>query len=231
MRLRSISWRKVTVAAIFALLPTAPSYAQTGGASGVRADAVGPVNPIILKTPSERGAGNFTAEQRFEWFIDNTMGTGSLVAGALSAGIGTGLNHPNIRGDAGEKFTQQYEMRLAGSFTGSAAEASLGAIWSEDPRYFRVPTESFGKRVRNVIKMTFAAYRGSGSLAPAYARYVGIAGSSFLTASWGEEDYSLHEAVLGTFTGFPGRMGSNAFQEFWPSVKPHLLRHLPSMRP
>lgn len=230
MKLRSISLRGASLAATFALVLTAPSYAQTGGASSLRADTVRPVNPIVVKAPSEPKAGNFTTEQRFEWFIDNTMGTGSLVAGAIGAGMGTGLNHPNMRGDTGEKFAQQYEMRLAGSLTGSAAEASLGVIWREDPRYFRMPTGSFGKRVRNVIRMTLVAYRSDGSLAPAYARYIGIASSSFLTTSWEEHGYCVHDAVLGTFTGFLGRMGGNAFQEFWPSIKPHLLRHLHPVR-
>ena len=54
--------------------------------------------------------------------------------------------------------------------TSNVMEASIGALWGEDPRYFRVPEESLGGRAKNVIKMTFLARRRDGNFAPAYAR-------------------------------------------------------------
>jgi len=214
MKLCSVCLRRAPLAMVFAL-----SLAATGNAQA------------IPNSASDESAVHFTAGQRLEWFVDNTIGTGSLAADGASAGIGTAFNTPGMRGSSAESFVRRYEMHLAATAAGNALEAASGAIWGEDPRYFRVPTESFGKRLRNVIRMTFVAYRSDGHLAPAYGRYIGITGSSFLATSWGENAYSLHEAVLSTLGGFLGRMGSNAFQEFWPSVKPHLLRHLSPVHP
>lgn len=229
MRLRSISLRGVPFALIFALLLAAPSKAQTG-ASTVSADYLRPGIQVIPGNESGQSAGNFRSEQRIEWLLDNTIGTGSLVAGAIGTEFGSALGNGDGRWSAGESFVRRYEMHLAGTATGNALEAASGAIWGEDPRYFRAAPESFGKRLRNVIRMTFVAYRSDGHLAPAYARYIGITGSSFLVDYWEPSGAaSLHDAALYTLGGFLGRMGGNAFQEFWPSIKPHLLRHLPSM--
>ena len=52
-------------------------------------------------------------------------------------------------------------------------EAALGSLWGEDPRYFRADGQSFKGRMKNVIVMTFVARQADGTLAPAYARYIG----------------------------------------------------------
>jgi hypothetical protein len=231
MKLGSIFLRGGPFVLMFALLLAAPGKAQTLDSS-VTADYLGPGSQTILNDNSDQSTKEFTVDRRLEWFLDSTMGSGSLVAGAVSAGLGTGLNSPGERGDIGQSFFRRYEMHLAETSTENGMEAALGAIWGEDPRYFRVQTESFGKRLKNVIRMTFVAYRSDGDLAPAYARYIGITGSSFLANSWEANGAANIDGVaLRALTGFLGRMGGNAFQEFWPSVKPHLLRHLPSMQP
>ncbi len=231
MKMGSVSFRGLPLLAVFALLVAArPAYAQTQDSS-LMADDLRPESGVILVHQSDQSAKDFTGVQRLEWLIDSTIGPGSLVTGAMSAGLGTGSNNPRISG-GGQSFVRRYEMHIAGTSAGNAMEATFGAAWEEDPRYFRVPTEPIGMRLRNVIKMTFVAYRSDGNLAPAYARYIGIAGSSFLADSWEpNSEANLHDALLRTLTGLLGRMGSNAFQEFWPNVKPHLFHHVPSMRP
>ena len=206
------------------LLGVRPGNAQTRD-PGLTADDLHPGNEVIVDHESDEGAKGRTNEQRLEWFVESTVGHRSLVAGVMSAGLGTGLNRPRGYGSIGQDFGRRYEMRFADISTGNAMEATLGAIWREDPRYYRVPKETFGRRVRNVIRMTFVAYRSDGNLAPAYARYIGIAGSNFLGNSWrANSEASLHDVALRTFTGFLGRMGSNALQEFWPDVKRRMFR-------
>lgn len=230
MRLRSVSLRSASLLLILGLLPAASSNAQTT-ASPLQGVSLRSSTQSAPSPASDRGAGHFSTEQRFAWFVDSTIGTGSLVAGAIGAGFAAGIGTRDERGGA-NGFVGRYEMHLAEASAGNALEAASGAIWGEDPRYFRAPPESFGKRVRNVIRMTFVAYRGDGHVAPAYARYIGIAGGSFLANYWEPGGAaSLHDAALCALGGFLGRMGGNAFQEFWPSVKPHLARHIPLVRP
>ena len=177
-------------------------------------------NEAVLDLASGESARSFTSDQRLEWFIKNTIGPRSVVAGFASAGFGTSANRPHEYGGNWQGFYKRYETRFAGIATSNAMEATLGAVWREDPRYFRVPNQPFRGRVRNVIKMTFFAYRGDGNLAPAYARYLGISGSNFLANTWRvHSEANLHDAALRTLAGFLGRMGSNTIEEFWPDVK------------
>ncbi|HEY7615282.1 MAG TPA: hypothetical protein VH744_00625, partial [Terriglobales bacterium] len=85
-----------------------------------------------------------TGEQRFRWFVNNTVGPASLGAGILSAGLGTARNNPEEYGPTWEGFGKRYGMRLTGVSTGNAMEAGLGSLWGEDPRYFRASHEPFG---------------------------------------------------------------------------------------
>ncbi len=103
-------------------------------------------------------------------------------------------------------------------------EAGVGALWGEDPRYFRNPDEPFRARVMSVIKQTFTARRRDGNFAPAYARFVAFSGSNFLSNTWRpDSEANNDDAVLRTLEGFAGRMSSNAWDEFWPDVKAHVF--------
>jgi hypothetical protein len=68
--------------------------------------------------------------------------------------------------------------------------------------------------------MTFLARGADGGAMPAYARYAAIAGNNFLSNTWrvSSEADSRH-ALTRIGWGFAGRMASNAFREFWPSVR------------
>jgi hypothetical protein len=221
MKLRTVSfWRFWLLFMFVLLLGVRPGSAQTSDSGFAVESLRSGTEPNLDRHESDERAKTLTSGQRLQWFVDSTMGPHSAVAGVLSAGLGTGLNRPHEYGRTAQGFTQRYEMRFAGIAAGNAMEATLGAIWKENPRYYRVPNEPFGRRVRSIIRMTFVAYRSNGNLAPAYARYIGIAGNNFLSNSWrATSEANLHDAALRTCTGFLGRMGSNALQEFWPDLK------------
>ena len=87
----------------------------------------------------------------------------------------------------------------------------MGAIWGEDPRY-RPP----GPRRQG----DFPGDESTGQLMPAYARYISISGSNFISNAWRpDSEASVGNAAFRTLLGFVGRMSSNAFQEFWPDVR------------
>ena len=170
-----------------------------------------------------------TGKQRLTWFVNSTVGVESLAfAGPFSAGWGTAFKSPpeypsNITG-----FAQRYGMRLTGVSTGNAMNVTLGALWGEDPRYFRAPDEPFKKRVVNVLDLTFRAYHPDGERHFAYARLAGNAGSSFLSNTWrvpSESDWQ--SAVSRILYGIGGYAASNAFSEFLPDVFKLMRRNKP----
>jgi hypothetical protein len=164
-----------------------------------------------------------TGRERWKWFVVQSVGPASLGVGLLSAGIATARDKPVEYGPHWDGFGDRYGMRLTGVVTGNAMNAGLGALWGEDPRYFRADGRPFKARVRNVIVFTFMARRIDGHLAPAYARYIATPGSNFLSNTWRVDSEATNSAALRrTALGFGGRLGANAFREFWPDVKKHL---------
>ena len=175
--------------------------------------ATPPVNPNAVYTP-------ITGDERLAWAVKSTIGMKSLaLSGPLSAGWGTIFNSPPEYGTNFDGFAKRYGMRLTGVSTGNAIESSLGMIWGEDPRYFKVPEKKFWQRVGHAADLTVRARGSDGKYHPAYARYAGTAGNNFLSNTWRvESESSFEDAVSRTAVGFAGKFASNLFDEFWPTV-------------
>ena len=186
-------------------------------------------NPPSLLTPLKQQTQEapyhpVTGRQRVRWFITNTIGPPHLVGGLFTSAFGTALDRPKEYGPHWGGFADRFGMRLTGVSTGNAMEAGIGALWGEDPRYFRVPDQPFKSRVRNVMKQTFMARRRDATFAPAYARYAATAGNNFLSNTWRvESEANTHDALIRIVEGFAGRMASNAYEEFWPDLSAHVF--------
>jgi hypothetical protein len=166
-----------------------------------------------------------TGKERLHWFVMSSVGPQSLGVGVLKAGMGTAGNHPPEYGTHWDGFGKRYGIRLSGVVTSHAMEGTIGALWGEDPRYFRASGRPLGGRMKQIVVMTFAARRPDGHLAPAYARYIAKSGSNFLSNTWRvPSDSSVNDALIRTAMGFLGKMMGNAFQEFWPDVAHRLHR-------
>ncbi len=156
--------------------------------------------------------------------MENSVGPTSLAAGLFSAGWGTAFNTPREYGTHWAGFGSRYGMRLTGIATSNVMEAGLGAIWGEDPRYVRDAGAPFGNRIGHIVKMTFLATNRNGQTMPAYARYIAIPGNNFLSNAWrADSEATVDRAMIRTGLGFLGRMGGNAFEEFWPDVRRRLF--------
>jgi hypothetical protein len=163
--------------------------------------------------------------ERLRWFLTSTIGSAHLSGVAFVSAGGTAVNRPWEYGPHWRGFGDRLGMGMIGSAAGNAIEAGVGLGLREDPRYFRVPKQAFKSRVGNVTRLTFLARDESGRSEPAYARYLGIVGSNFLSNTWRvHSEANAKDALLRSSEGFAGRMAANAFGEFWPDVKKYLLR-------
>ena len=156
--------------------------------------------PVLAATASAQPQSPITAEGRLRWFAVNTVGPASLAGGVISSAWGTLYNSPREYGPHWEGFGKRYGMRLTGISTNNAIEASMGAVWGEDPRYIRAEGAAFKTRVFHAIKMTLLAYGANGRLMPAYARYIGISGNNSCRT--------------------PGAPGSGSAWGFWDAWEP-----------
>jgi hypothetical protein len=166
-----------------------------------------------------------TGTERLKWFVGSTVGPETLTVGLFSAGFGTARNSPSEYGGSWAGFGKRYGIRLTGVSTGNAMEAGLGAIWGEDPRYFRTYHQPLKVRLLSVVIMTFLAHSRNGQLMPAYARYISTPGNNFLSNSWRpDSEANTRSALVRTVWGFVGLMGKNTFTEFWPDLQRHVSR-------
>ncbi len=169
----------------------------------------------VPKTPADYKP--ITPLGQLEWFTRATVGPKSLVGGLFPSGMGTVLNRPHEYGTHWEGFGKRYGMRLTGLSTGNAMEAGLGEFWGEDPRYFHTVHAPFGDRVKNVVDLTFRAYRPDGERHLAWARFIGTFGNNFLSNTWrAPSEADWQHALLRSGEGFASRAVSNAFSEFVP---------------
>ena len=174
-----------------------------------------------------------TVDGRGRWFIYSLLGPSSMLGGTISAAWGTAFNDPREYGPTWEGFGKRFGMRLTGVSVGNAMEAMLGAWWGgEDPRYFRAAGQPFKSRVGNVLRFTVDGYRGDGSLGFSYARLAGNVGNNFLSNTWrAQSEAHWQDALTRIVEGVGAKAASNAFAEFWPSVKSHLHTKKPPAMP
>jgi hypothetical protein len=201
-----------------------PALAQNQSTS----DRVAPSQPLLkAKIGSMANYQSPTTIDRLKWFTVTTAGPLSLLGvGPISSGWGTMLDKPKEYGTQWEGFGQRYGMRLTGLSTGNAMEASLGALWGEDPRYFPSPRRGFGPRSKYVIRSAFLAPCRDGQWHPAYARFVGNVGSSFLSNTWrAPSENGTGRALIRVVWGVLGDMAGNAYAEFWPDVRRKVFHH------
>lgn len=167
-----------------------------------------------------------TPQQRFNWFVTSSVGPTSLAAGLFTAGFGTARDTPEEYGPHWEGYGKRYAMRFTGIATSNAMEAGLGTLWGEDPRYFRDPGHPIKTRIGHAMKATFTAYDREGNVMLAYARYIAIPGNNFLSNTWrADSEANSKSAAIRTLYGVLGRMGGNAFTEFWPDLKKLAFHH------
>jgi hypothetical protein len=165
-----------------------------------------------------------TAHDRINWVVKGAIGPEGLAGELFGAGWGTLFDTPKIYGTHWEGYGDRVGMSVAGNAVSNTLEAGLGAIWGEDPRYARHPGASFSHRLGHAAKMTFMAQNRDGKIIPAYARFIAIPGSNFLSNAWlAPGDDTAGDAAVRTGIGFLGRFGSNTFDEFWPDFKQKLF--------
>jgi hypothetical protein len=185
-----------------------------------------PGEPIGSVKLGPSGYEPITPSERVGWVLKNTVEPQRLLGDAVYAGVETAENDPKVDGPHWDGFGKRAGILIAGAAVSNTMEATLGSFWGEDPRYFRVPDETFGARVKNVVKLTFVARGRDGNYHPAYARYMAIPGSNWLSNTWRPDSQADNEdAAIRSLEGFGARMASNAYNEFWPSVSAHIFHH------
>jgi hypothetical protein len=218
----SLQIQRVIFSAIFScgvMLSSLLAHAQEVQ-KNPNADAPAPDAPSMSIKPYH----SITGRQRVGWILTNTIGPPALAVGLFAAAYDTAENEPKEYHGTWSGFGKRYGIRLTQTATSNVMEAGLGGFWGEDPRYFPSYAQPFKGRVKNVILSTFLTHNREGQFMPAYARYIAIPGSNFLSNTWrADSEANTSQALQRTAYGFLGDMAKNAFLEFWPDFHRRIL--------
>ena len=185
--------------------------------------AVAALTPLKSET-TEGNQQAIASSQSLRWFVTSTVGPAHMLGVTFVSASGTAVNRPGEYRPHWTGFANRFGISMAGSAAGNAIEAGGGLLVREDPHYFRAPQQPFRGRIENVVRLSFSARRRTAGFKPAYARFAGIFGSNFLSNSWRvHSEANARNALLRSSEGFAGRMGANAFAEFWPDLKKYLF--------
>ena len=162
-----------------------------------------------------------TVEERAKWFVRSTYGVRSLlVSGPITSAWRTQRNRPVEWGSHWDGFGKRYGARLINNTVTNGIEVSAGAIWNEDPRYFRLGTGSGGRRVGHALKLTFMSRYGDGEYHLGAAKAIGITGASFLQkVGMPDSVTSNRDCTVRIGSNYAGRFVGNFFREFGPDIK------------
>lgn len=200
------------------LLLLAPSLTSAQVPKPVADDKPITPAPKLLAPPNQYHP--ITGGQRLKWIAYATLGPESLVGGLWGASYGTARDMPPEYGPHWGGFADRYGMRLTGIASSNVIEAGFGAIWGEDPRYFRAAGQPFHRRIEHIFVMTVVAPRRDGHYAPAYARLIAYPGNNFLSNTWRvPSESTTSKALERTGYAFAGKLVLNAWEEFWPDIR------------
>jgi hypothetical protein len=210
----------IAACAMAGACPAAFAFADTDPVVSAAAPEIAVPAPVDVVVETAPYAA-VTSWQRLKWFDEKTFGVSNLGGSIPGAAWQTLMDRPAEAGPHWKGFGERYGVSVSTNAVSNAMEAGLGAIWGEDPRYRRDGSRvAFKSRLGHVVKWTVVAPDRNGELRPAYARFLAYSGSSFASDAWREpSDTSAGHSVARIGLAFLGRMGSNAFDEFWPDTK------------
>jgi len=158
--------------------------------------------------------------ERVAWVTNSITGPQSLMAGAVVAGTETMIPYPSEWKRSVAGFGRRYAARDAAIGISNGVEASLGALWGEDPRYFECHCNGLVHRAAHAAKLSVLAAHSDGHVRPAWGRYVGTVTSNSVQNAWlPASARTWQQIVLREAGAVSGRFVGNFWAEFWPDVR------------
>jgi hypothetical protein len=217
-----LSRRAAQLVFVFTLVACSPGIALCQPAALVDAAEQPPAAPPLTADAYVP----ITGAQRVDWIVDGTVGRRSLFAvGPLATVWQTGFNTPDEWGRGASGIAKRYAQREADVAISTTLESGLGALWGEDPRYIPSGRKGTWPRARYAIKTVVLAQRRDGSLKPAWGRYAGNVVNNLIENAWLPPSMTTgRQTAWRSGLGLLGRLGGNAWEEFWPDVVRHFRK-------
>ena len=185
----------------------------------------------VSNSPSdtEKPPAPITGVGRINWIVDGMLGPRSLGVGVLASTWQMSWDTPREWPRSRFGFEKRYLEREADVAISNTLEAGLGALWGEDPRYFRAPRGGVRSRAAHALKTVVLAPRPDGQFKPAWGRFAGNVVNNVIENAWLPPSMTTPgQTALRSANGLLGRLAGNLWDEFWPDIRSrlsHRVRH------
>ena len=203
--MRNILSRNLMVAALSMLLGTV-AMAQTPLASDY-------YEPLSVKAKARVFGGRI-------------ISPASLGKSAFTAGINQWRDSPEEWEQGMSGYAKRFGHKVATRGAENAIGFAVAAPLKQDPRYFRSGEGGALHRTRHALMWTITTRTDDGGRAPAYWRFAGNFGASFVSNAWRpDRQTNMRDTMVRGTVSVGYDALSNVVKEFWPEIRRTVFRH------
>ncbi len=166
-------------------------------------------------------------KDKFVLFVRDTFDPISFLEAGFNAGLDQGSDRDPTFGQGAEGYGKRFGADFAGQTTWRFfTDFAYPAIFSEDPRYYRLIHGSGKRRFLHAVEHTFVAQRDSGKHMFNVSEWLGTVTAVALNDVYHPgNERGLTPALRVSGYAIVGSMGFDVLREFWPDIA-HKL-HMP----
>ncbi|MGH9772346.1 MAG: hypothetical protein ACRD4Q_11720 [Candidatus Acidiferrales bacterium] len=159
-------------------------------------------------------------KDKFILFLSDTIDPVTYLSAAFNSGIGQAENSDPSYGQGAEGYGRRVGFNLIGQAQSDFfKDFAYPAIFSEDPRYYRLGSGPGGRRFLHAVEHAVVAHREDDTAMPNYSEWLGTA-SSIALGNVYHPDRRRGFAPTAEAVGFAvGQdIGFDMLREFWPEI-------------
>jgi len=157
---------------------------------------------------------------KFRLFIRNSTDPVNFIGAGFNAGIDHSSNRDPTFGQGASGYARRYGAGLADSVSGNFfKDFAYPALFSQDPRYYRLGHGGAGKRILHASAHLFVAHREDGTRMFNYSEWLGSASSAALGNLYHPgNQHGTGDTARRVGYSFAFDIGYDVLREFWPEI-------------
>jgi len=159
-------------------------------------------------------------KDKFILFLEDSVDPVTFLGAAFNAGIDQAENNDPSYGQGMTGYGKRFGANLAGAASGYFfGDFLYPAIFSEDPRYYRLAHGPTSKRFLHAVEHTIVAHRPDGTTMFNYSEWLGTASAIVLSNTY-HPDNRRGVAPVAENLGYSigEDIGFDELREFWPEI-------------
>ena len=157
---------------------------------------------------------------KFVLFLQDSVDPGTFLSAGFNAGLDQAQDSDPSYGQGAQGYGRRFGAELAGQATSRFfGDFAYPAIFSEDPRYYRLAHGPAGKRLLHAVEHSAVAYRDNGNRMFNFSLWLGTASSVAVSNTY-HPDSRRGFAPAAARVGFAVAqdIGFDILREFWPEI-------------